>query len=209
VEPPPPVAEPAQAPVSLPLETAFLHDAADLRAARERARLIHGTDDIDTAGAEVEMTGREVLRRKIPRNFYVGHGHIVDSRLRYSSQLDVIIADDNHTPVLVRALDGTEYMPYESVYAFGEVKSTYYKSKKPIEEFSATIRGVRTNLSRADVPANYVAHGIVLGEGLQYVTPFPRRNPLFAFMIFVDVGDFALSHIRKHYHEMVFSPRSP
>ncbi len=54
------------------LEQVFRSDAADILA----------------AGDEVEMAFRRVLRRKLPRSYYVRHGHIVDQELHQSPQLD-------------------------------------------------------------------------------------------------------------------------
>ncbi len=75
------------------VERVLQADAAEILGARDRARTIHRTRDIDAAGAEVEQTVREVLRRKLPAAYYVGHGHIVDEQLTTSSQMDVVIAD--------------------------------------------------------------------------------------------------------------------
>ncbi len=91
-------------------------------AARAKALLIHHTGDPDAAGDEVEQAVRTVLRRKLPSAYYVGHGRVVDARWASSSQLDVVIADNLGASVLFRTAAGTEYFPYESVYAVGEVK---------------------------------------------------------------------------------------
>lgn len=55
------------------LEQVFRGDAADILAAREKARIIHHGRDIRTAGDEVEMTFRKVLRCKLPCSYYIGH----------------------------------------------------------------------------------------------------------------------------------------
>jgi hypothetical protein len=179
----------------------FLHDAADLVAARQKGVLIHHTRDIDAAGDEVEIAARDVLKRRLARGYYVGHGHIVDSRLVTSPQLDVIVADNSNTPVLFRTENNTEYTPYESVYAVGEVKSCYYKSKKYIEGFSTVLRRIKTELQREKVSANYVGGGIELGTGLTTGIRVPYRNPMFSFLLFVDAGDFALGDVLEHYRK--------
>jgi len=109
-------------------------DADEIVSARNDARILHKTNDISTAGSEVERTVRNVLSRKLSKIYYVGHGHIVDSSLETSPQLDVIIVDNFGAPRLFEAKNGTEYFPYESVYAIGEIKTTYYKSQKCIHE---------------------------------------------------------------------------
>src|SRR5712692_6314598 len=130
------------------LEQVFRSDAADILAAREKARIMHHGHDIRSAGDEVEMAFRKMLGRKLPALYYVGHGHIVDEQLHQSPQLDVIIANNTGAPILFRAENGTEYFPYEGVYAFGEVKSSYDSSKQSIHAFSDTLKNIRTRLQR-------------------------------------------------------------
>src|SRR5215469_8893728 len=130
------------------IEKVFRSDAADILAAREKARMMHHGHDIDAAGDEVEITVRKVLGRKLPSLYYVGHGHIVDEQLHQSSQLDVIIANNTGTPILFRAENGSEYFPYEGVYAIGEVKSSYDNSRKYIHKFSDTLKGIQDQLQR-------------------------------------------------------------
>src|SRR5262249_49327370 len=113
----------------------FVDDANELVEARKKAAKLHKNKDIDAAGDEVEIPVREMLEKRLSGKYYVGHGPIVDSRLVTSRQLDVIIADNANTPVLFKAKNGSEYMPYESVYAIGEAKTAYDNSKKPIQAF--------------------------------------------------------------------------
>lgn len=171
--------------VKLELAKVFLRDAADLIGAREKAIILHHTQDIDTAGDEVEQMARTILKRKLPLAYYVGHGHVVDSELACSGQFDVIIADNANTPVLFRAEDGTEYIPYENVYAVGEIKSSYAKDKAYIEHFTKKLKLLKGKLKRANTK------GIIRECG----------NPLFAFMLFVKGGDFRSSDISAHYHK--------
>jgi hypothetical protein len=180
----------------LEIEKVFLSDAAEIVAARAKAIIIHHTKDIDTAGNEVERAVRKVLRRKLPSSYYVGHGHIVDSQLVNSQQFDVIIADNSRAPVLFQTEDETEYFPYESVYALGEVKSTYYKSKNYIQSFIDSLSQLRSNLHRDKVPPTYLQTG-GLGLDVEFLpmTDNPFQNPLFSFMLVVDSGDFKLEDI--------------
>lgn len=130
------------------LELVFRSDAADILAARTKARMMHHGHDIRAAGDEVEISFRKLLCRKLPSLYYVGHGHIVDEDLHESPQLDVIIANNTGAPILFRAENGSEYFPYEGVYAIGEVKSSYDNSKRYFHSFSDTLRKIRTQLQR-------------------------------------------------------------
>jgi hypothetical protein len=125
---------------------------------------------------------------------------VVDSQLTQSPQLDVIIADNRSAPVLFQTENGTEYFPYESVYAFGEIKSGYYKDKNYIHGFSRTIRDIRDNLQREDTPPTYLGMGLSVQhpdmlEGIDK----PYRNPLFSFMIFVAANDFKIEDVTDLY----------
>ena len=112
----------------LELLKVFQLDALELLSAHNRGKVIHTSKNISAAGDEVEITFREILKRKLPNRYYVGRGHIVDNALNSSSDFDVIIADNANSPILFRTQKGNEYFPFESVYAIGEVKSSYYRT---------------------------------------------------------------------------------
>lgn len=185
------------------LEQFLQGDVEDLQAMREKAILIHRGKDIDAAGDEVEISVRKYLRSRIPNDYHIGHGHIVDRALNQSPQLDVIITSNGQTPVLFQGANGTEYSPYESVYCLGEIKSTYYKSKRHIQHFSDVIRRIREGLHRETVPLTHLGNGLNAGAGMNVVHNFglPYRNPLLTFMIFVDKGDFNFQDIKEFYQE--------
>lgn len=178
-----------QAILKFELERVFRSDAADILAAREKARFMHHGRDVRAAGDEVEIVFRKVLQHKIPASYYIGHGHIVDKHLHQSSQLDVIIANNTGAPILFQAENGSEYFPYEGVYAIGEVKSSYDSSKQYIHAFSETLGRIHAQLQR-ELFQKAPSHG-----------PFyrPYGNPLFSFMFFADAGDFHVDQIRDLY----------
>jgi len=161
----------------------------NILAARTKARMMHHGHDIRAAGDEVEIVFRKMLSRKLPSLYYVGHGHIVDEHLHESSQLDVIIANNTGSPILFRAENGSEYFPYEGVYAIGEVKSSYDNSKKYIHKFSETLKGIQDQLQREPVRTAQRFR----------LSPRPYGNPLFSFMFFAEKGDFDIEQIRDLY----------
>ena len=184
----------------LELEQVMQSDAAEMVAAREKAVLIHHTRDIDAAGDEVEKAVRRVIQRKLPAAYYVGHGHIVDSLLNTSPQFDVIIADNSRSPILFITENGTEYFPYESIYAVGEVKSSYYKTKKYVHTFVQNLARVQTELQREKVPPTYLPGGIeVSGSGVSLPGAPPYRNPMLSFMVFIDSNDFQIADVEELY----------
>jgi hypothetical protein len=125
----------------LDIPTIFKSDAEDIAKAREKAIRIHGTD-IRAAGNEVEINVREYVKRMLPPRYYVTHGHLIDANGEVSSQLDIIIADNFNIPSLMTTKDGAEYIPVDSVYAIGEIKSTYYKSQDYIQGFSKVLEDI-------------------------------------------------------------------
>lgn len=142
----------------LDIPAIFKSEANEMIKAREGAIQIHGTD-IRAAGNEVEMSVRAYLKRMLPSRYYVTHGHLIDINGEVSSQLDVIVADNSNIPSLMTTMDGTEYIPIDSVYAIGEIKSTYYKSEKYIEGFSNVISDIRNRLYHEEIP-NTVIDGL-------------------------------------------------
>lgn len=163
------------------LEKVLRADVAEILAARTKSKIIHNTKDIDAAGDEVEKAVRKILQLRLPSIYYVGHGHIVDMEWSTSPQLDVVISNNNTTPILFRTENQTEYFPCEAVYALGEIKSTYYKQKKYIEEFTNHIIQMREEL------IGYSG------------SPGMISSPI-SFMFFVDSNDFHLDQIRELYN---------
>lgn len=190
----------------LDLASVLKRDAALLRLARESASLIHPSD-IRAAGNEVEKAVRDYLRRILPRQYYVTSGHLIDSQHRLSPQVDVIIADGFNLPSLYTAQDGTEYVPITSVYAIGEIKSTYYKSKGHFQAVTATLAKIAT-MHRPPV-ANTAYKGelcddtkfrdLMLGSGNRLL------NHLFSFFFCVDSGDFQFDEVADHFKSTCLS----
>ena len=170
-----------------------------MKAAREKALLLHPSD-INAAGNEVEDAVRAYFRRVLPQPFYVTSGHLIDSKHQLSSQIDVIIADASNLPSLYTARDGTEYIPITSVYAIGEVKSTYYKSKR----YFAQMKKALANIQEMDRPLvkntawggelrrDTTIQDVVRGSNNRFL------NHLFSFLFCVDAGDFAFEDVTAH-----------
>jgi hypothetical protein len=148
-------------------------DATDLLQAREEARLLHKSGDIRASGNQVEIRARHILQRRLGSRYNVAHGHMVDYRHYVSPQADIIVTGALSAPSLLETEDGTAYIPYETVLAFGEIKSTYYKTERPLEKSIETMRSIREGLFRAG----------------------SDRNPPFYFVLFVNCGDLLLQDV--------------
>lgn len=185
---------------NLDIEEIFRQDAQKLVDARKRSKVIHATTDIKASGNEVESAVRDFLRSRMPSNYYVGHGHIVDSNRLTSPQFDVLISDNTFIPILLRANDSTEYFPSESLYAIGEVKSTYEKSQKPIKAFCESLKLVKDKMSRETV-FNTAYNGEIKDSTLMRDMILQRNNKvlnaIYSFMIFVDSEQFNIDDFKN------------
>jgi len=184
---------------SFDLARVIEQDATSLQAAREKAMTVHSSD-IRAAGNEVEDAVRRYFRRVLPRPYYVTSGHLIDSNHQVSSQIDVIIADASNLPSLYTTSDGTEYVPITSVYAIGEVKSTYYKSKRYFEQMKTVLSTilamdrplVKNTAFRGTLREDTTLRDIVLGSNNRFL------NHLFSFLFCVAAGDFSFDDITAH-----------
>ncbi len=175
---------------ALDLARAFELDASLLTQSRVKSLVSHRAKNIRSAGDEIELAFRELLRRRLPKRYHVGHGHVVDSKLSVSPQIDAIIADAESAPVLMRNADENEYVPFESVYAIGEVKSSFDPKKKPVHAFCETLDCMGGELQRERTVI----------RSRQMFRP-SHDNPLFSFMVFVDSTAYRWRHIAELYEK--------
>lgn len=179
------------------IENLYQLDALEIFHSRAKSKIIHKTSDIRASGNEVEETVRKIFRNKLPNGFYITNGHIVDKNLKSSNQFDILIADNSTSPVLFTTNDRTDYLTYESIYAIGEVKSTYDKSKSQIKDFVDKCEYVYTELQRDVTTPDYVYDNVKLKlsnfMSLQSEDKRPYKNPLFKFMIFLNSDEFDLN----------------
>lgn len=172
--------------VVLSIKDMLAIDAFEISSTRAKVKLIHETKDIKCAGDELEIEIREKIQKRLPKKYHVGHGHIVDSDLNTSKQIDIVITDTN-TPYLMKSNNSTEYIPYESVYSYGEIKTTY--KKEHIEEFINRIKDTNSRLIRNRMPNHYFANGSKFSNSQLMTTNAPYNNPIFKFLIICDSGD--------------------
>lgn len=187
------------------LSRAFSTAAHEIFAARDKSVIIHNSaNNIKAAGDEVEMVIRRFFSDRLPVAYFVGNGHIIDSGNHCSGQLDIIVADNFNCPVLFQAEGGTAYFLYESVYAFGEVKSSY-RSQKDVAEFSEKIVHIRDTMFREPTENDFIStgrgRGFSLGPSMRSSDKRPYKNPLFTFMIFVNSSDLNEAKLFEFYKE--------
>ena len=181
----------------LSIDTFFNFEADGINIAQNQVKLIHNSGDIPASGNQLEVAIRNFFKKKLPEKYYISNGHIIDSTLSTSPQLDLIIADNFRTPILYKTFDDTEYLTYESVYAYAEIKSSW--SKKYIEDFVTTKERTYKFLNRENIAPNFINAG---GKGIYLNVPtttYSYKNPLFAFMFIGDSSAFSYEHIKEHY----------
>lgn len=152
--------------------------------------------DISAAGNEVEISVREFYKTKLYPKYHVSAGHIIDSRGNSSSQLDLIISEQSKNPIFYTLEDKSEIMYFETVYAVGEIKRSYY-DKEILNKFSKTIERIKTELYREPINPN-----VLLSSGAkitlnQNITSFKLRNPIFSFLFIVDSSGLNMDKIKE------------
>lgn len=106
-----------------------------------------------TMGSVTESHFLSVLRRYLPKRYTVDIGIVIDSTGKTSDQIDIIIYDNQYTPVLLDQ-EAHRYIPAEAVYAIFESKPTINKAY--LEYASDKAASVRV-LARTSIPIDYAA----------------------------------------------------
>lgn len=181
------------------IDSFFNFEAESLDIAQSQVKLIHHTGDIPAAGNQIEIAVRNFFKKKLPDKYYISNGHIIDTSLKTSPQLDLIIADNFKTPILYKTYDDTEYLTYESIYAYAEIKSSW--DKKHLTDFITTAKRFDKFLDREKVSPNHIDTG---GKGIELDIPTtknPYKNPLLTFMFVGNSEKFSFSHIKEIFDE--------
>jgi hypothetical protein len=182
---------------TLPLIKYFQHDLEKIKMAYRLSDSIR-TDlsNIRAAGDQVELAVKDFFHSKLFPRYHVCDGHIVDSSLKASPQFDIIVAENSRNPVLFDLADKSQLIYFEPVFAFAEVKRSFY-SDDLLKNFSINLERMANELRREEIPRNFIESG---GSGFQVegpLTDLPLRNPSFAFMFFVESSQITTSKIRK------------
>lgn len=77
-----------------------------------------------TKGDLSETQWIQFLKGFLPNRYDVAKGYVFDSRGGVSDQIDIIIFDPFHSPLIYDAPNGEKYVTAESVYAIFEIKQT-------------------------------------------------------------------------------------
>ena len=104
-----------------------------------------------TMGAVTESHFISVLRRYLPKRYKIDTGIAIDSTGNTSDQIDIIIYDNQYTPVLLDQ-HAHRYIPSEAIYAIFESKP---EINKQYLEYAANKAASVRKLIRTSIP---IAH---------------------------------------------------
>ena len=91
-------------------------------------------------GAASELSWQRLLAGYLPARYKVSSGSVVDVHGKVSDQIDLLLLDNQYSPVLFD-IEGVQYFPAESVYAAFEIKQEV--NKDFIEYAGAKVESVR------------------------------------------------------------------
>lgn len=99
-------------------------------------------------GTATEVHWAAMLTKHLPNRYAVKQGFVIDHHGRESDQIDIILYDPHFSPLLFE-VEGTCYVPAESVYAVFEVKQDV--SRGQLQYASEKVESVR-RLDRTSAP---------------------------------------------------------
>lgn len=129
---------------SLPKLLAGLHDDIQQRLSIARTSFAHP----GTKGDASESVWLELLQKYLPQRYQADTAHVVDSKGKFSDQIDVVVFDRQYSPFIFD-FQGKKIVPAESVYAVFEAKQTI--DKDLVEYAQAKVASVRV-LHRTSLP---------------------------------------------------------
>ena len=177
----------------LDLAAKFRAVSRELRARYEGA-LVAGKHTIEK-GLRTEAALRDFLRRHLPPRFGLSRGEIVSARGEVSHQVDIVIYDAHHAPLLEES-EASMVFAAESVYAAIEVKPTLQQST--IDEVAQNIASVKA-LDRSATVEQHGGHRVYGG---------PRQNPaIFGAVFAFDGGRVAQTLVPRLHHNHTHVPR--
>lgn len=98
-------------------------------------------------GDAMEASIRDSLEMVLPGGIAVGTGHVIDSKLRTSRQVDIVLYERHLCPIFNTSRDPRlNYYPCEGVIAVGEIKSAL--GKRDFEDAISKVESVK-RLERA------------------------------------------------------------
>ncbi|MBN2878369.1 MAG: hypothetical protein JXN65_01955 [Clostridia bacterium] len=189
------------------IDDIFEIGAEELWAKRESGKKIHG-NNISAAGNQSQISFNKWLDRVTPNNVRVLSGHIVGKNKEISPQIDTIITDSQNISSLFTSEDGTNYVPISSVYAVGEIKSTFTHAKQEsgksyIDKFVENKEIIDEKLGHV-LEVNTMFDGQTknpLLEHMVFNSTSPWMNKIFHFLFCFSKGTAKLENLKKEFQK--------
>lgn len=137
-----------------------LHDEIQEKLGRARRSFGHP----GTKGDASEGVWLELFQTYLPMRYKAASAHVVDSRGRFSDQIDVVVFDRQYSPFIF-SFQGQTVIPAESVYAVFEAKQSI--NAQQIIYAKKKIASVRS-LHRTSLPIPH-AGGVFPPKPLQHI----------------------------------------
>lgn len=146
-----------------------------------------------TKGDGSENVWLELLQSYLPKRYQVHKAHVVDSRGKFSDQIDVVVFDRQYSPFIFQ-YEGQTVVPAESVYAVFEAKQTANSENVAYAQTKvATVRRLhRTSLPIPHAGGTYAAKPLIpiLGGILAFGSDWtPPLGPALRRALEGDHGD--------------------
>lgn len=152
--------------------------------------------NLRASGDEVELAIKNFYQEKLFPKYHVCDGHIIDKNLKVSPQYDLILCENSKNPILFNLADKSELIYFETVYAFAEVKKSFYADNL-IALFSKNIKRTKSELQREKIDPKYIETANSGFYVEQELTRLPERNPLFSFMFFINSSKLNATKVGK------------
>lgn len=183
----------------LNFESIFAYEVEGIINASNQALEIHRSKNIVASGNQLEIALRNFFIKKLPANYYVSNGHIIDKNLLTSPQIDIIFCDNVLSPLLYKTFDGNEYLTYESIYAIGEIKRSW--KKQHLQDCIDLRKGINSQLNREKILPNEIKIGNSKIALDLKITNNPVRNPLFDFLFVANSTSLRPSHLKDLFND--------
>jgi len=150
-----------------------------------RNKLLHAGE----YGAYREKICQDIIKACIPRKYTVSDGFIINSNNEISSQLDLIIYNENETP-LIAINDKEMFFPVETIVGVGEIKSTLSTT----ELCKALIKLSNTKKLKRNISPDTFCIG---DRNIKHDAENSIYDNIFSFIICEKITDFNYSELEK------------
>jgi hypothetical protein len=170
--------------ITFELDRIYNSFADQILVADSVSKLLYDSGNMVSTGQEIERSLRTILQSLLPDRLNIAQGHIIDAQMSLSRQQDILIANGDNSKAVLKTLDGTEFLMYETIFAIGEVKKSL--SEKALLSTIESKKDVVNRLSRAPIGPKVFASSPNIITTNQDLTNYPIRNPLFTFLFSID-----------------------